>query len=311
MGISREELFAALGVIKIVDPIVEDAYALQEQKIWLDDLDSDPHGAPWHTSFHASSFPGGDEKHCGREAIYSLLNIPSQKPIAPYGRAIMDVGKAVEEEIVWRLYHAGVLLSAKPDDETQTGFEIPAIWLSGNLDAIITRRDNGAPHVVEIKGKDPDVVRDMQRGGRSYDPGHKSQLLAYVAMVRSVSEELWPDRPICNSGSIYYFNRSRPRETHEFLFEHDQDFIQKGIDRLSEWKENFINGELPPRDKSWRWTESPCDWCDYKKLCKDDVRNDVGRLEDSCAVKFAKTVNSAYDHEKVIKAVQNRWKGKE
>src|SRR5689334_2129466 len=100
---TRSELFQKLGIMKpLVNPILDAAYEIEEKQIWLEDLQSSPHGQHWHVSFHASSFPGDDPKACGRAAMYSLMNIPAQEPIDRKGRAVMEAGKDIENRIVWR-----------------------------------------------------------------------------------------------------------------------------------------------------------------------------------------------------------------
>lgn len=309
MGLSRRELLSQLGINPLVDPVIELAYARVEEKIWRENLDSSVHGNHWHTSFHASEFPGDTPKACGRKAIYSLLDIPDRDPVEPRGRAIMDAGKALEVEIVRRLHEAGVLISAGPDDPVQTGFVVPEVWLTGNCDAIIQPPGWNKGHVIEIKGKDPDKIKEMQRAQRGPDPEHVNQLRTYIGLANAVSSVMWPKLEPVTDGSLLYVDRSRPRNTFEFYYEINDHFMQTGLARLAEWKELFLEEKLPDRPKRWRWTEEPCEWCPVKKLCKKDLKEDVYDLPESNAVKFAKEIRPSYDYEATRDAVINRWKG--
>jgi len=74
---------------------------------------------------------------------------------------------------------------------------------------------------------------------------------------------------------------------------------------------NFINDELPPRPKEWRWTEEPCKWNPYKKLCKQDHKDGVVKLSESNAVKFALEHDPSYNIDKIRKRVTDRWQQKQ
>ncbi len=64
-----------MGLAKIVEQAASTAYKNRENRIWKEDLESAPHGAPWSTSFHASRFPGDPATACARQALYGLMNI--------------------------------------------------------------------------------------------------------------------------------------------------------------------------------------------------------------------------------------------
>lgn len=304
---TRAEMFARLGINKpIVEPIVNAAYEKEEEQIWRENLQSSPHGEPWHTSFHASSFPGDNPKACGRRAIYTLLNIPETEPINRMVRATGDAGKDIEIQIGKRLERAGVLLSESPDAEHQTGFVDEEHWLTGSPDFIIFAPQINRPHVIEVKCKSAKVIEDMQTGKRSFFPEHRNQALTYIGFVNE--ENLWPDYDPCDSGSIYYLSRDNPSESHEFKFSLNVEFMKSGKEKLKEWQEYFLAQKLPPRPKSWKWTEHPCKWCPVKKLCKLDDKEGVEDLADSNAVKFAeKTYTFDYNYEKTYSRVLERW----
>lgn len=181
--ISRAELFATLGVIRIIDPLTDRAYAERELKIWEQDLENSPHGQPWHTSFHASSFPGDDPTACGRRAIYGLLNLPNGQPTGRFLRAVGDAGKAIESELVRRWYESGILLSAPDDSQIQTGFEDRQHWLTGSTDAVVLPYRWRRPHVIEVKSKSDDKIEQMKQLSRSYFPEHRRQCLTYVGLL--------------------------------------------------------------------------------------------------------------------------------
>lgn len=306
---TRYELFQKLGILKpIVDPILNAISDVEEEQVWHKNLFSSPHGQPWHTSFHASSFPGDNPKACQRKALYSLMDIPSVKPVDRAGRAVMEIGKAIEEQIVWRFHRAGILLTPPPQ-EIQLGFSDSRIWFTGSPDAVI-RLPSNKPHPIEIKSKDHSVIEEMKRGERSYDENHRTQLLPYIAGVVGAQQtkELWTDLEICTEGTILYVSRNRPNVTHEFRFRHDEEFMEAGYKQLAEWRKNFENGILPAREKSWKWTEQPCKWCPVKPLCKLDYKEQITELENSNTIEHAKKVREKYDYEKTRNAVLDRWK---
>lgn len=317
-GITFMEMVTKLGLFELADPLIEFAYSTEERRLLETGDDDNPHGQLWHTSFHASSFPAGrdggvnEKPYCGRQAIYDLMNVPSPDIIEPMGRSIMDAGKDAELQIMRRLHRAGLLISADPDADVQTGFVLPQFWLTGNTDGIMLPPDWNKGHVLETKGKDHDVIAQMRMGVVPPDPYHIAQLKVYIWMAHRCSKKLWPHLEPVTSGSLIYFSRARPRHTAEFLIDLDFDFIREGLLNLIAWKRAFLAGELPARPKGWRWTEDPCDWCAYKKhLCRPDERDGVTRIEDSALIAYAKSIRPDYDHKAVIETVKARWEGEQ
>lgn len=312
-----------LQLVSVAESSAFQAWSELEDRVWREDLESSPHGRPWHTSFHASSLPGNPDTACARKALYGLLDIPNPVPVDQYGRGIMEAGNAIEEMYVARYEQAGMLLSQPHTARVQTGFSAPEFWLSGNLDAIIRPRGWNRGHVVEFKGKDHDKIDAMRRGEMSYDFAHYYQLQTYLGFLQTDSfrvyqefmdgfgghsitvEQMGLTEPVA-SGSILYVSRQRPRHTYEFYFDFDPVVWETATSFLKEWKQNFLDGELPAR-RDWRWTEQPCAYCPVKKLCKADYKAGVTRLKDSEAVKFAKTLRPKYDYDETRKSVLDRW----
>lgn len=317
MTVSRFQLFAKLGLIKVVEPTTQAAYTTVAENEWRSEFLESPHGTPWHTSFHASQFPGGDDRSCARKALYSLMNIPRPKPIDRGGRTVMAAGRGIEYELVKTFHDAGVLLSAGPDDPVQTGFVDPEHWLTGNTDAVILPEGWTRGHVVEVKSKDHDVVVAMRNGERGPDPEHIRQLKTYIGMANEASTALWPDLDPPETGSIYYLSRNRPNITAEFFYHMDDDIIADGKAKLATWKDMFINDELPARPHDWMWTAEPCKYCQYKNLkledgtkagCKQDDLDDVTKLSESSTIRFASELNTEYEYDLAKTAVLARWK---
>src|ERR1700757_981754 len=90
MGISRQELYAALGIEtpSIIETMLTDAYAREAQREWRRE------NGYQQTSFFISSFPGDDPLACGRASIYALMGIPQGEPFDVTGQRWMDAGKA-------------------------------------------------------------------------------------------------------------------------------------------------------------------------------------------------------------------------
>lgn len=329
-----------------MDPITAAAFANHEKRVWKNDLNSAPHGEEWHTSFHASRFPGDDPKACGRKAVYELLNLPAAGPFDPKVAAMGEVGKAIEMLLVRRWHDEGRLLSAGPNETVQTGFIDPKVWLTGNTDAVLLRPFHHRPHVVDVKSKDHDVVLDMLYGRRSFDPDHRHQILTYIAGFHEqhpwstvmICKDTWTladhgpldgqPKSVCRvhksdsclqeielepaiDGSLYYVSRSRPRVTAEFYFEYDPAFMIKGRTKLAEWKQHFVDGTLPERPKDWKWSEPPCQYCPLKKeVCKKDYQAGITDLSESHALAYAQTLRPSWDYAKTREAVQSRWEEK-
>lgn len=306
---TRRELYNKLGLRNpIADSVLNAAYGIEEQYAWENNVGSSPHGEPWHTSFHASSFPGDDEKACGRKAIYTLMDIPSEEPFSRAGRAVMEAGKSIEEHLVWRFYNSGVLLTDSPGAKVQTGFTDEEHWLTGSPDAVIkTPSTTPRPLPVEIKTKDGEIVIQMREKKKSYDEAHRRQALTYIGLAVENQEFLWPDLAPIKDGELLYVSRNRPDQTHTYRFDYDPEFMQQGRERLSEWKNSYLDELLPERPKSWRWTEPPCKWCPLKRRCKADYKEGITKLADSNAIISAKEIRPDYDYEQTRKAVLDRW----
>lgn len=319
MTLGRFEFFAELGLIKVAEPTTQSAYLKVSEDEWRSQFIESPHGTPWHTSFHASQFPGGDDRACPRKQLYSLMNIPRPKPIDRGGRTVMAAGRGIEYELVKTYQDAGVLLSADPDNPVQTGFVDPEHWLTGNTDAVILPAGWKRGHVVEVKSKDHDVVQAMRSGERGPDPEHVRQVKTYIGMANEASAELWPDLEPVETGSVFYLSRNRPSITAEFFFRIDPEIMEDGRAKLAQWKQWFIEDHLPPRPIDWMWTEEPCKYCQYKNLkladgsragCKEDALQKIDKLSESTTIKFASELNTEYHYDLARAAVLGRWEKK-
>ena len=331
MGISRVELFSRLQLIRILEPLAGEALEVRESLAHRGKLgDDDPHGRPWHTSFHASSFPGGEKLACPRKALYTLMDIPQDKPFSPKSRLMMEMGKTVEQFYVEGFYHMGILLSPPPWEPVQLGFTNDDAWLTGNCDAVILPPKLGRPHVWECKMKYARDIAEMKVGLKGPDPGHIIQAKTYVAAMRILGAELWPKLPLIKDGTIFYASRDNPRDTAEFLVEYDPKFWDAGLEQLKVWKGYFeddilpsqLGGQIPldtnakgdkviskrhPLGKDFRWTYQPCQWCDWQGTCRQDFKDDVVTLSESNGVDFAKSLDKSYDWKKIRKAVFAAW----
>lgn len=298
MGMSRGEMYSELGLIRIMEPLIEKVYkdyADRQYKGQMAHLDS-PHGDPWHTGFHASSFPGGDEMACPRESLYSMMGISQDKPFSPKSLKMMQMGKDVENDLVWKLYEFGILLSPTPDNPIQMGFKDGDYWLSGNLDALIAHPGLGRPHVIECKMKYAEVVQEMLDRVQGPDPKHVKQLKTYICFMRAKIAEQFPNMEPLRDGTIVYISRDNPDVTAEFLVEYDESFMEEGLKQLAEWKEFYRQGILPSTtpDKrnpmGFRWTYPPCNWCDFGQTCRKDHKAGVTKLADSHGIEFSQNV---------------------
>ena len=305
MGISRLQLFRRFQAVPLIDTILERQYTADAQG-------NDTHGPdkdPWHTAFHASSFPLDEHTSCGRKAVYGLANFAKPDDgISTQGVAIMEAGVDIELRQVERFHRAGVLLS-EPPGQPQTSSTFPEAWLVGHSDAVILPPGWKSPHPVEIKGKDSDVVDAMRAGQKGWDAPHRAQLMCYIFLSRQYDwhgpngELLEP----ATDGTLLYVARNRPRKVAEFYFEYDEQLVKAALARLWDWKEAFKADVLPERPKEWRWTFEPCKWCGYKKKCKEDVKAGVDKISMSALVEVTKAIDSGWDLDKVRNRVASRW----
>jgi hypothetical protein len=129
-------------------------------------------------------------------------------------------------------------------------------------------------------------------------------------------------------GFLYYVSRDHPADTWEFYFEYDPKFMEEGRRQLAKWRQHFLDGKLPQdnfEDKrfshpwqGWAWTkslkdpDSPCQYCDYGDICREDHKQAVKdgkpiNLADSHAIEAAREVRVDYSFDLVRKAVLKRW----
>jgi CRISPR/Cas system-associated exonuclease Cas4 (RecB family) len=313
--LSRTELLQRLQLLPVINKIADEAYEKSEEKAWKEQTGDSPHGHKWHVSFHASQFPGDDPMACPRQAVYQMMDIPSPTPTSRWLRGLAAVGKAIETDLVKALEDDGILLSAGPDEEIQTGFELPDQWFTGSVDCVILR--NNKPLVIEIKTKFNRVIEEMRNGKRGPDDKHVAQIRAQLGLVRAFQDEKWPGLDPVTHGYIYYLSRDDPSITAEFRVDYDPAYFQAGLQRLEAFRKSFEAGELPTSDAAtkrhplgWYWSKPPCQFCPFKKICKEDHLNGVTKLEESCATEVAKKINPKYDYAKARKRVFDRWKGK-
>jgi CRISPR/Cas system-associated exonuclease Cas4 (RecB family) len=238
----------------------------------------------------------------------------------------MEAGKAIEVDLVRTFHERGILLSAGPDEEVQTGFVYEKAWLTGSVDCVTRPIGWNKPLPIEIKTKYQNDINLMKVGGKGPDPAHISQLKVQLALVALEQDLLWPGLDRVTHGYILYLSRDRPVDTAEFRVDLDMKWFEIGVERLKEWKAMFEEGLLPTINPSkkhplgWRWSYPPCQWCDWKKICQSDHKDGVTALAESMGVRHTQKVrapkeqpegydpNSVYDPDRAARAVLDWWK---
>jgi hypothetical protein len=248
------------------------------------------------------------------------MDIPGAEPTNPKLRGQGEMGKAAENLIVHRWANAGMMLSVDVPEfygqkMKQVGFEVPTLWFTGSVDAILDIRPNWEYVLpVDVKSKDHDIITSMQVGSRSYDERHFAQLQAYLYLCIRFHEEMgWGKLGLkpAIGGIIYYVSRQDPTNTAEFYIEADGGLMADANGVIAATKASFEEDSLPPRDPSWKWSEEPCKWCDFKKFaCKPDDKAGITVLSETNGVAFAKTVRDDYDPDKTREKVLERWQQK-
>lgn len=321
---SRRELFSRLQLIRTVEPMTKEAYRRAELQRWRDQLDDEPHGRPWHVSFHGSQFPGNQARACPRQSLYRMMDFVAEEPFSRRSRTVMNAGKAIEVELVSTWNMADVLLSAPEDSEVQTGYEDADTWLTASVDAIVLPWRWNQPLPIEVKTKEEKDIKLMRAGGQGPDEAHIRQVKVEIAFTRIIQREMWPHLELADHGVIYYLSRNDPEYTAEFRVDYDSAFWEAGLEKLRAWKQLFIDDELPqasdPEDRKrhpmgfksgWRFTELPCVWCDYKKsVCRKDHEAGITKLSESKGVTRTKNIRPSYDPDEKRKRVLDEWKDK-
>ena len=311
--LTRNELFSRLQLIRTVEPITIKAFSQVEDEIWRGQEDNEPHGHPWHVSFHASQFPGDDPMACPRQALYQMMDFAPQSAMNRLARTTADAGKAIEISLVRAWHRAGILLSAPPEEKVQTGFELPEVWLTGSVDSVIKPEGWNKPVPVEVKSKFQKDIDAMQVGARGPDLRHIFQIKVQLALVRLRQDKLWPKLEPVTHGYIYYVSRDRPTETAEYRVDYDQRFFELGVEQLKQWRGWFLEGFLPSLNPSkkhpmgWRWSYAPCQYCSFKKTCQLDHREGVTDLNGSIGIPRTQAIRPDYDPELAHRRVIKRW----
>jgi hypothetical protein len=317
--LSRAEFFTRLQLVRTIEPVVDLAFQIAEDRIHQEQLDDAPHGNPWHVSFHASQFPGNNPMACPRQSLYRMMDFPDPQPTSRKLRQTGDLGKQFEVTLVNAFYAADMLLSS-PDPDKQTGFELPEAWLTGSVDMVIQLPGGNMPIPVETKQRKHEVVREMMLG-RGPFLDHVSQVKVEIGFVRLYQKMglLWPDMDLCSHGYIYYGSRDDPDgTTAEFRIDHDEAFFNDGIEKLKRWRTYFEEDHLPELDPGkrttifghphgWKWSKQPCAWCSFKKTCQLDFREGTTQLSNSNGVNRAKLVRKNYNVEAARQRVKARW----
>lgn len=327
--LSRSELLTRMQILRPLDDLTNHVWKAVEEKRWREQSDDSPHGDPWHVSFHASKFPGDNPGACPRAALYGLMDFVREAgdrkarnvPFDRAGRTIMSAGKAIEVELVQTYADAEILLSAKPTDKIQTGFEWADAWLTGSVDCVISWHGMAMP--IEIKTKYQTVIDDMKLGKRGPDLAHIFQLKTQLALVYFAmkSGKIWKGYEPPKYGYIYYLSRDRPSDTAEFRVDLDLKFFHEGVARLKQWKQFFLDDVLPEEpkgkrttnfghpmgDAGFKWSQLPCQWCDFKKTCQLDFRQSTTKLSESVGIDRTRVQRKEYDPEEARKRVIERW----
>lgn len=147
-----------------------------------------------------------------------------------------------------------------------------------------------------------------------------TQLICPEHMTDKCLREEWIEPVV--SGRIYYVSRDSPADTFEFYYDYDPRFMKVGRSKLKLWKDWFLEGKLPQtqfEDKrfshpfGWLWTkDSPCLYCDYGEICREDHKVAVAQKEpinltESAGIQQALEYREDYDLNLVKVATERYW----
>lgn len=207
MGLGREDLWRALTETPgpDVEQMIVDAYTLELHREWSLG-DRSPHGHAWHTSFHASEFPGEDRLACARRAVYGLLDPPAAQAREPKLQAWFDLGTNLEHDWVRRWSAYGVLLSADVTvgAEHQTGFVDAEHWLTGSSDAILLLPERGKARCVEVKTTSHEKVLKMLNSNGADVPKQHAKYLRQLGVYVGLAHEapFSPHVTVCEKSGL-------------------------------------------------------------------------------------------------------------
>jgi hypothetical protein len=306
------ELFARLGRITVAEKMVDDAYDHAAERQWRRRHLDDPHGQPWFSSMHVSSFPGGDPRPCPRKLAYGLMAFAHTETLPQKAHAAGVVGSAVEGWLVSMLDLDGRLLSASHDSAHQIGLEDADHWLTGSPDLIVLPPFWNRPLVLEVKTAYLEQVEQMRTLQRSCAPAHARQCQGYVGLGHHLSRELWPSAVVCRrtwrlaeegnepvidamvctdhgihadsgclieidlqpiqQGVVLYAARDRLETRKSWYFEHDEQRFQSGLAVLRRVQESYATDAIPPHPFSGK--QWSAEPCKYCDLKREVCKPD-------------------------------------
>jgi hypothetical protein len=184
MGLTRGEFWSRIGLAREIDPLVTASYKFGAIMRQLQSDQGEDHADPWHLSFHGSQFPGDNPHACGRQSLYRMMDFA--RPMMPrWLEQVAESGKAIENSLVAKWYHAGYLVSPPSflPGIIQEQYEDPDHWLTCTVDANVCWPRTTEPLICEVKSKQADVIQAMQRLIRGPDKKHVWQIKTEIALA--------------------------------------------------------------------------------------------------------------------------------
>ena len=300
MGLTRAEFWSRIGLAREIDPLVTASYKFGAIMRLLKSDQGEDHADPWHLSFHGSQFPGDNPHACGRLALYRMMDFT--RPMMPrWLEQVAESGKAIENSLVAKWYYAGYLVSPPSflPNVMQEQYEDSDHWLTCTVDAVVCWPRTTEPIVCEVKSKQADVIRDMQRLIRGPDKRHAWQIKTEIALAHEAGplkvqrcfntgrfaitvrkhngQPGYYEETVCpqhghdrclrdvtlsppTRGYLYYVSRDSPEDTFEFMFEYDPNWMRVGRSKLKRWREAFLSDTLPATNFEDKRFSHPFGW---------------------------------------------------
>jgi hypothetical protein len=301
VGLSRMEFWSRIGLNREIDPLVVAAYRFGALMKQLQSDKGEDHADLWHLSFHGSQFPGANPHACPRQGLYRMMDFA--RPVMPrWLEQVAESGKAIENSLVAKWYRAGYLVSPPSflPGVDQLQFEDGEHWLTCTTDALVCWPRDTEAIVCEVKSKEADVIRSMQRLIRGPDIKQAWQVKTEICMAHEagpikklrcyntgrfavmdtfkiIDDKLVVESEICpqhghdrclrevtidppTRGYLYYVSRDNPEDTFEFMFEYDPEWIKAGRGKLKRWRQWFIDDILPASNFDEKRFSHPLNW---------------------------------------------------
>jgi len=214
---------------------------------------------------------------CPRMIFFRFKKVPAEE-IEPERLRVFEEGEVIQQRILRHLLSLGIVRA--------TEIQIPPQELiTGRADAIVSFTDKtfsdlgidleekiepGIPYVLEIKS-----ISGKINSKKLPLPDHINQLQLYLHYFK------------IKKGILLYLNKDT-QEITEFVFDYDQNLVERVLNWFSKLKEKIESDVVPIRLADWpnNWQ---CQKCEFSEICKiagekeiswEKLKREIEKLEE-------------------------------